>query len=850
MSQIIANLPIQADSFIGREPELAEVSRLLEERACRILTLVGPGGAGKTRLATEAAFRAASSFGLGAHFVALDNVHGMDLLVSRIAETLKFSLRGPDDPRSQLVEHLSGEEALILLDNFEQLVGTGAELLGDIVTAAPGVKLLVTSREALNLREERVFPLSGMRFPPRPTDEGLSSYDAVKLFVDRARRANPAYSADDDWGSITSVVALVQGMPLGIELAAAWTKVLPVADIAGEIERSLDFLETKLRNVPERHRSMRAVFDGSWNQLTDEQRDAMARLSVLRGSFGHAAAAEIACAGLPVLSALVDKSLLRPLSDGRHQIHEFLRQYASERLSEDPEKAKQARDAHCAHFTREAHRQLELFKSGRQIEMAVNFERGLENFRAAWEWAVESKRLDDLSTLIQPLAMFCQLRGRYVQAVSRLEAAVRSLRECEPSEAAGRTLALALVHLGWFYIRLGRLGEAETALNACRSIYAELGALPPADFATDPAIALGVIASARGKYADARLLGEEGLATSLKSDNAWDRTLAYYVLARAAFLQGRNEEALEYARQSYELAQALHHDWFVAYALLELGNARSALGNLNAAKKDYSESYEIRRRFDDPEGMAIALTHLGEVALAQKSFNEGRKLFERSVVLYREIHDKGGLAQSLRGCARAGTAFGDFAAARAQFREAIQLSAEIRHVAMLLTLVCNVGEMLLRRGETAKGTALLKLALGHARSDFATKTAAEAALQDAKIESGSTTAAPGPAECETATQILTQSLAVPSDLGIADLLAKTTRAHLSESSEAPYPDGLTEREVEILKLMARGKSNRDIGEELFITPNTVANHVKNVLSKTATSNRTEAAAYARDRNLA
>jgi DNA-binding NarL/FixJ family response regulator len=636
-------------------------------------------------------------------------------------------------------------------------------------------------------------------------------------------------------------------MPLGIELAASWTKVLPVKEIAAEIERSLDFLQTKLRNAPARHRSMRAVFDGSWNQLNDEQRSVMAQLSVLRGSFDHQAAEAVAHARPSVLSALVDKSLLRPLPGGRHQIHEFLRQYAAERLSEDHEGARQARDAHSAYFARYARDQLELFKNGHQHEMAANFERELENVRAAWEWTVEAGQLDDLFMLIQPLAMFCQLRGRYIQAANRLETAVSGLREL-PIEVGGRVLAVALVHLGWFYIRLGRLGDAEAALTACRGIYSELGILAPPDFATDPDIALGVIATARGNYAEAERYGTQGLATSEKSDNAWDRALAYYVLGRAAYLQGRNEEALEHAQQSFELASALRHDWFVAYALLELGNAKLALGNLESAKRDYAESYRIRQEFQDPEGMAIALSHLGEVALEQKSYNEARRLFERSVALYRDIHDKGGLAQSCRGYARAAAAFGDYAGARASFREALQLSAEIRHVPMILTLLANVGEMLLKTGEKHDATDLLALTLHHPRSDYGTRTAAEAALRQAGAVPTDAKAY-GLEECQAAVQLLSRRLALPSDYGIAELLGKTSTAAARERMAPAQLNGLTSRELEILTLLARGKSNREIADELFITSNTVANHVKNILSKTATANRTEAAAYARDRSL-
>jgi predicted ATPase/DNA-binding CsgD family transcriptional regulator len=846
MSQTIT-LPLPPDAFIGRADELSEVERLLGDASCRLLTLVGPGGAGKTRMALEAAGRVAPAFPDGVHFVSLDTADTRELLVTRIADAMRLPLRSAGDPQKELLAHLADMRTLLLLDNFEQVV-SAAEVLSEILAIAGDSKNLVTSREALNLREERVFPVAGMRFPAASDGRSLETFDSVRLFVERARRLDPAYQPDDDWPHISRVCSLVQGMPLGVELAASWTKVLPVRDIADEIERNLDFLETNVRNVPGRHRSMRAVFDWSWDLLNDNEREAMTRLSVLRGSFDQAAAREIASAGLPMLSALVGKSLVRRIEGGRYQLHEFTRQYAAERLEEDAGRAADARACQATYYNGLMAEQLGLFKTGRQIEMGAVIQRELDNVRAAWEWAVEHEDVEKIQASVQSLAMFSQLRGRYRQAVARLEAAVRALRGLDVNERVGLTLAVCLVHLGWFYVRLGRLDDAENVLQACRQLYQELNAVPPSDFATDPAIALGVIATARGNYAEAELLGLEGLATSEGTGNQWDQALAHYVLGRAAFLQGRNEEALQRARRSYEVAASVRHEWFLAYCLLELGNARMALGDLEAAKKDYAESFQIRERFEDPEGMAVALSSLGEVALAQKSFTEARKLFERSIALYRDIHDKGGLAQSCRGAARAACAFDDYPGARVNFREAVELSAEIKHVPLLLTAIFDIGAMIQRTGNDDDGAYLIRVALGHPMTDFATKASAERALRESGHEE-IVPVSPGDEEIARASEILRRAVSLPSDIGLDRLLRRSSESP-APRLEPSYPDGLTEREVEVLRLIAGGKSNREIADGLFITANTVANHVKNILSKTATANRTEAAAYARNHGLA
>lgn len=843
----LINLPVQPDRFIGREGELADVCKMLRDPECRVATLVGLGGTGKTRLSIESARQTSDEFRDGVHFVPLAPVGSPDFFIPAIADAIGLALRGQDEPRDQLLAHLEGMHALLVLDNFEHLVSE-APFVSDIVTAAPHVKVIVSSREALNLREEWVCPLPGLSFPSGDDHVDLKQYDAVELFVERARRVNAGFSPEGEWPQIARVCQLVQGMPLGIELAASWTKVLPCSDIVTEIERNLDFLETSMRNVPDRHRSMRAVFDESWRLLEDAERDVFAKLSVFHGSFDRGAASQVANASLSVLAALVDKSLLISRPDGRYQVHQMLKQFASEMLGKSPEEAETARDAHSSYYADFLAERAEAMNGGNQLAAADDIDRELENVRAAWDWAVKRQLVQFLYKAVFPLAQFAQFRGRYMEAVGQFERAVKCLSDLPFGEEVGAALDVALQHLGWFYLRVGRMDDAESAMTVCRDTLTKLGGERHPSFASDPLIGLGLIASVRGNYAEAASLGEQALKISETENNPWNREIAYYVLTRAAFLQGHNEDAQQFAQRAQETAEEVGDRWFMAYCLIELGNVAIVLGDPAAAKEHYQRSYDIRKEFGDPEGRALALTHLASIALNADSFKEAKALYEESERLYEEIHDKGGLASSCSGIARALVALGDQPAARDHFRRALELAAEIQHVPLVLSVVNGVGEMLAKSAKRDDGLQLMELVLAHPAADSQTRSWAERIRAEAGADSP---IAAQPADYQAAIAVLTAALSPGTDFGLEALLqqASETSGAAATPSAHQYPDDLTEREVEVLRLVAQGRSNKDISEELFITVNTVANHVKKILSKTDSTNRTEAAAYAQDKGL-
>jgi non-specific serine/threonine protein kinase len=363
--RVAHNLPVQTTSFIGRASELADIKRLLlEEPNCRLLNLAGPGGIGKTRLALATAAQLLETFPDGTSFVSLAPVGEIDDIVPAIAAALRFSFYGRTDPKDQLLDYLSQKQLLLVVDNFEHLLD-GADLLSDILSQAPEVTLLATSRERLHLQEEWVYEVPGLAFPagggqtsegadamsPPESSEVLTSYSAVELFTQRARQITASFApSTDEMADIGRICQLVEGMPLGLELAAPWIRTLSCREIAAEIERSLDFLTTSLRNMPERHRSLRVVFEQTWGRLSDGEHAVLQQLSVFRGGCTREAAEQVTGATLPVLSSLVDKALLRRTNLGRYELHELIRQFAEAQLQTEPAAVEQAQQRHRDYF--------------------------------------------------------------------------------------------------------------------------------------------------------------------------------------------------------------------------------------------------------------------------------------------------------------------------------------------------------------------------------------------------------------------------------------------------------------------------------------------------------------------
>jgi ATP/maltotriose-dependent transcriptional regulator MalT len=474
----------------------------------------------------------------------------------------------------------------------------------------------------------------------------------------------------------------------------------------------------------------------------------------------------------------------------------------------------------------------------------------LENIRAAWQWAVELADLAAIEKSREALALFFQFQGRYLEATRALEKAIACVRREEPTAPNELLLAKLLIGLGWIYIRLGRLVEAEAALLEAQGLYRGPDLLP--GYASDPRLPLGVLASIRGDYAEVARLGEEVRQVSKTHPHRWNRGFAYYLLARAALLQGQYEAAQQYAQQAYTITQETQDRWFMAYCLNELGNVACALDDYAAAKIHYQSSYALREEFSDPEGMAVALNRLAGIALLQAAYAEAGQLYQRSLAFYRQINDRGGLATSLNGLACVAVAQGDYPVAQHQFQQALQIAAEIQFIPLILSVLVGVAELLLRAGRVEHGLELLTLAGSHPAGDYQIKATVQHLLKRYEVDDlAESESGPG-GDLQNVIEVIQNELAV-----LVQAEGQGSRgAGGREISPAPLPPGpsalvepLTSRELEILQMIAAGLSNPEIAAALIITTGTVKAHTHHIYGKLNVTNRVQALARARGSGL-
>lgn len=648
------HLPPAVTPFVGRANELAYIARLIADPTCRLITLSGPGGCGKTRLALEAATRAADVFLHGVCFVTLAGAGSLDVVPGTIAEVLGLSLSGKADPNEQLLAHLRDKDLLLVLDNLEHLLSVD-EWVGHLAQACPEVRLLVTSRERLNLYGERLVELSGLEVPAGAEGEAVANYSATQLFLNSAQGARPSFALNaDNAAAVVRICRLVDGLPLAIELAAPWVRHLSCHEIANEIENNLDFLATTQKNVPPRHRSLQAAFEHSWALLADDERRAFARLAVFRGGCEREAALAVTQCTLPVLATLCDKSLLRRDPSGRYLIHELLRQYAEGKLHKESQAYAGTQARHGEYYLRFVSALEDALNDARQTEARRTVATEMDNIRAAWGWAIAQQQIAVLKPALESLRVFLEQAGWYAEAAGLFGDAAEAARAGDDSLLYGQLLA----RQAWFYHRLDRFEAARPLIQKCLLIFQNARPPLPAEAALCLQC-LGNMARAIGDFA----------------------------------------QSIEYHRQCLSQRRIVGNQHYIASALNGLAVAHTERGEFEEAQRLHAESLALRRTLGDRNGVAVSLVNLGNVALGQGHYADAKPLEREALALFREIGYPMGEAVALNNLGVACHMLGEYADAQSLLQECVALCQELGHRHIAAHALASLGGVAGARGE-------------------------------------------------------------------------------------------------------------------------------------------------------
>jgi predicted ATPase/DNA-binding SARP family transcriptional activator len=722
----LPDLPPQLTAFIGREEERRRVKHLLAQPHHRLITLMGPGGIGKTRLSLAVVPDLSQLFADGIIFVPLAALDSAALLLPRLANALNLSLEG-QTPEQELLHFLANKQLLLILDSFEQLLD-GVPLLLEILAAAPDVKLLITSRQRLNLRGESVIDLAGLAYPADANpDAPLDSYSGLRLFLACAERIRTDYQfTADEQRAAVRLCQLVDGSPLGIELAATWLRLLSCAEVVEEVMRSLAFLTTTMHDIPERHRSMRAVINSSWNLLPPAEREALEKLSVFRGGFSREAAVQVAGASLFTLSSLLDKSLLRRAANGRYELHELVRQFAAAKLQTDAENEQRLSLSHCQHF---AHflegQQMQLLGHGqRKALAAIKVE--MDNIRQAWRYAVDNELLAEIIQMHVSLFLVHESQswfgpGEALFGYARKQLAAGGHHDHPLRE---QVLGIAYHFEGVFCQRLGLYAQARKLLNRALSL---LRRADGPDIYSLPACLydLGLVAYVQGNYLEAQQYFEETLSIFEQHASHWgSQWMINHVLnslGSVALVLGDYEQAERLGQDCLKRRKEAGDARGVALSLNFLGSLFYRLGRHSQAQQYCQQSLDMARKIDSRRGIAKALHTLGQIAQEESNHEAAQRYYEQSLALFREIGDRRRIAYTLGDLSYLFLLAGQREVALDLAQEALQLAKETEALPALLKVMADVVPLLDYFQQTGLGVRVATALLHHPAGGRLTK---------------------------------------------------------------------------------------------------------------------------------
>jgi diguanylate cyclase (GGDEF)-like protein/putative nucleotidyltransferase with HDIG domain len=695
-------VPSSMGTIVGRDRELREMKELV--RGGRLMTLIGPGGFGKTRLAAQLASEMGGEFEDGAAFVALESVESVDQVPKAIARAVRCSLKGGNDPIQQIGAFLAPRRMLLVLDNFEHVMPAAPELVR-LLDAAPALRIVVTSRESVSLRDEVLYPIEGMRLPAGDDPREILESTAVRLFGQRARRQTPDFGIDETNGrAIARICRHVEGSPLAIELAAALVRVLSCDEIIAEIEQDIEVLGSTAHDRPERHRSLRTVFDYSWGLLSERDRVLWSRLSVFPGGFTREAGAAVAGATLVSLVALVNKSLVARTSTGRYEIHDALRRFAAEKLAQDPAAHDRVRREMARFFAAFAFERGERRTSDEARRAVDEMAAELDNLRTAFAWSVRTGDAAEVERFVKGLFRYFDLSGAYLEG--------RELFRDAAGRVSDRRLrGLLLGRVAHFCFQLGEQAEAQRIHR--RSIRL-LRAAGSADEASLSIYGLGNIAYQQGEYAVAKRLYRRCASIYRRTRSSFGLALCLNDLGVIELLQGNVAGARRYFDRSLSIRRRIDDPAGVARCLNNLGMIADQEGRGGEARQCFERSLEAARAANDRRMVANALNNLGvfaqrtgETESSPRLLREAREFLLEALEAYTEISSHGGATLAIYNLGDIARMLGEMSEAEARLTEALVRAGEAGETPLVISTLISIARCLRARGDTLRALEIL-----------------------------------------------------------------------------------------------------------------------------------------------
>jgi predicted ATPase/DNA-binding SARP family transcriptional activator/tetratricopeptide (TPR) repeat protein len=768
---LLHNLPETLTPFMGRQTELTQIAHQFDSPNCRLLTIIGPGGVGKTRLALQAALEQRYAFPGGVWFVPLASIHSPDLLISSIVQSLGVNTEQSQDPKAQLLAFLHSRETLLVLDNFEHLIA-GADLLLEILRNAPDVRILVTSRERLNYQAEQLLVLEGLPYPEKNKPPKMAGQEwdakepdhaAIQLFVERAGRVRNGFTASPDTLSqIVHICRLVEGLPLGIELAAAWSMELTPSEIGNQIQKSLDFLAVSLRDMPSRQHSLRATFEYSWNLLSNQEQVIYRQLAVFRGTFTAEAADAVIDHRFPVISylnALAAKSLLRQNSTGRYDQHPLLRQFALEKLDSQPTEANQANSQHAYYYLDFIQQKLPTLRSAAAQTALADISADLDNVRSAWNWCVDNGQITLLQQGAPSLAFYYNRTGLFqegeaafrradekifsqfelpealvahtpsmqnLQARLKLEQARFLFGQGAYTDIPELTQAVitlstacqdaileseANLFRGYVPLFQSEIDQAQACFNRALFLTRScLGSIPPPsdqertrllEIEANSLNSLSVASKRQGQFDQAKGYLEESLQAAQQAKDLAGKSRALNGLGMIATRQGDFSEALIYYPQALQCSQACGDRRIEGALLNNLGNVYLYLGMYAEAIDHYQKALEIQDKIGTRQKQIAARVNLGLIHNYQGDQKTAYVQFQQAMQIAKKIDDRFAQVSIYVGLGYTFFGLGDLDNAREAYQKSIHLRREIGRNRMATEPLEGLARIALAEGKTA-----------------------------------------------------------------------------------------------------------------------------------------------------